>query len=384
MEEEWKQLEGYSLYLISNTGKIKEVATERLLPQTVNGGFWCSNLHRDDGVKELAKVHRLVATLFVPNEFNANRVGHKEDRLDNTYTNLEWKPKRVKEVIEKEIKTLTHLGRTYTYAEFCEAAKCEISTLRSRLNSGWTVRECFIGVKDFKGQGYQDEYCWYPTRQEYESGQVQRRLEQKVKDKQEKNKRNALKRAERKAKIHHGFGIFVNYPIKGIEGRRPSRAYYVWQGIIARCHNVDHDSYERYGGRGCTVSEKWKHFQDFVIWYQEQQKRGMGNAHVNWHVDKDILVDGNLEYGPDTCCFVPDDVNIFFASLKETARGYTEYKGKWTSGVSILGSKNQRCFDTEDEARNWYLKGKSMAAQLLLWKYEGLLEDRVVNKLSQI
>lgn len=381
MIEEWKEIEGFSKYEVSNTGKIREKESLREIPQPLNNNYLCVNMYRDDGVKVLCKVHRIVALAFIPNTENVHNVDHKEGRLDNSVGNLQWRPKKVKEV--KPEKTLTFLDKNYTYEEFCVEAGCEISTLKERLKASWTIRECYTGIKAPRN-GYEDGSYWYPTKWVYEETMKQVKLEKPRTEKEEKNKQNALKRAEKKATVHHGFGIFTNYPIKGIEGRKPHRMYYVWQGIIARCYNPEHDSYERYGARGCTVSEKWKHFQDFAIWYQEQQKRGLGNTHINWHVDKDILVEGNLEYGPETCCFVPDDVNIFFASFADNTKGCWLHKGSWRSSVSILGSKLQRGFKTEEEALKWYKDGKSQAAKLLLWKYGGLLEQRVVNKLSQI
>lgn len=65
--EEWKEVEDYTSYIISNTGVVKEKSTNREMPQTVNGGFWCTNLVSDYGKKALCKVHRLVAIAFIPN-----------------------------------------------------------------------------------------------------------------------------------------------------------------------------------------------------------------------------------------------------------------------------------------------------------------------------
>jgi hypothetical protein len=31
-----------------------------------------------------------------------------------------------------------------------------------------------------------------------------------------------------------------------------------------------------------------------------------------WHLDKDILVKGSKVYSPETCCFVPPDINYMF------------------------------------------------------------------------
>lgn len=384
MIKEWKEVEGFSRYEISTSGVVREVKSLREMPQPFNNNFYCVNLVGDNGIKVLCKVHRLVAITYIENPENAHNVVHKDgDRSNNSVGNLFWKPKKVKEVVEKEVKTLTFQNRTYTYDEFSKAVGCEISTLRCRLKSGWSVRECFTGIKEFSGQGYEDELYWYPTKGEYEDRAVKVRILEQQTIREQKNIDKATKRAERKAKVHHGFGIFVNYPVRGIEGRKATRVYYVWQGIIARCYNPNHQSYSRYGGRGCTVSEKWKHFQDFAIWYQEEQKRGMGNAHINWHVDKDILVEGNLEYGPDNCCFVPDDVNTFFAGMGDN-KGFTFYKGLYNSSVMIFGNKHQRSFKSEQEAVDWYWQGKSQAAKLLIWKYGSLLDSRVVERLSEI
>lgn len=384
MIEEWKTIEGFSRYKVSPDGEVYDTKENRNMPQCVNGGFSCCNLIGDDGKKVLCKVHRLVALSYIDNPENAHLVIHKDsNRSNNHVDNLQWKPKNVKEVKEKSQKTLTLQNQVYTYDEFASVANCEISILRGRLKSGWSVRECFTGIKEFSGQGYEDEFYWYPTKGEYESQAVKTRLTEQSKVKEQRNIDNAVKRAERKAKVHHGFGVYTNYPINGIDGRKPLRVYYVWQGIIARCYNTKHDSYSQYGGRGCTVSEKWRYFQDFAIWYSEQQKRGMGNAHINWHVDKDILIEGNLEYGPETCCFVPDDINTFFAGLGDN-KGFTFSKGLWLSSVTIFGSKNQRNFKSEQEAVDWYLAGKSQAAKLLIWKYGSLLDTRVIERLSEI
>jgi len=379
--EEWRDVEGYSRYRVSNLGEVLDTKEYRRMPQTINGGFWCTNLIRDDGAKVLAKVHRLVAIAFIPNPENLYMVEHLESRDDNSVGNLRWKPKKVKDVKEpREEPTLNFNNTTYTYKEFSETTGCEISKLRSRLNSGWSARECFTGIKEFKGSGHQTETHWFPTKDSYDAAISESMREQLVVERLEKLALKATVRAERKAKIHHGVGVFVNYPIKGIDGRKALRVYYVWQGIISRCYNPLHDSYERYGGRGVTVDERWHYFQEFAKWYIVQQERGMGNAHVNWHVDKDILFEGNLLYGPDTCCFVPEDVNVFFATLN--AKGYSLHKGLFKVSLAIAGNKYQRCFSEEVDAISWYTKGKTKAAEILLWKYEGLLDERVVSKLQ--
>jgi hypothetical protein len=41
--------------------------------------------------------------------------------------------------------------------------------------------------------------------------------------------------------------------------------------MIARCHNQNHASYSRYGGRGIVVCDRWR--EDFANFYQDMGSR---------------------------------------------------------------------------------------------------------------
>ena len=57
------------------------------------------------------------------------------------------------------------------------------------------------------------------------------------------------------AKIKHGH--YVN--------DRPSPEYYTWRSIKARCFNIKHQSYGKYGGAGITMDPIWKeNFAEFL------------------------------------------------------------------------------------------------------------------------
>lgn len=44
-----------------------------------------------------------------------------------------------------------------------------------------------------------------------------------------------------------------------------SPIYKIWTGMIQRCHNPKHNSFESYGGRGITVCQQWRDsFEAFV------------------------------------------------------------------------------------------------------------------------
>ena len=61
--------------------------------------------------------------------------------------------------------------------------------------------------------------------------------------------------------------------------------------------------------RGCTVAEEWHNFQNFAKWYEDNYIEG-------YQLDKDIKVEGNKVYGPDTCMFISKQENV-----EETDKG---------------------------------------------------------------
>ncbi|MEG1388707.1 MAG: NUMOD4 domain-containing protein, partial [Algoriella sp.] len=96
--EIWKRIPGYSLYEISNMGRIKTFnqfgcgRTAIMKPALDPNGYWRTMLKRDsDGKVHTIKVHRLVAITFIPNPENKPQVNHINSKpADNRLSNLEW------------------------------------------------------------------------------------------------------------------------------------------------------------------------------------------------------------------------------------------------------------------------------------------------------
>ena len=88
-----KSLDNYSKYLISETGKIYSLFSNKVLTPTLepNIGYYRVKMVSDDGEKKTFLVHRLVALAFIPNPDNKAEVNHIDgDRLNNDVSNLEW------------------------------------------------------------------------------------------------------------------------------------------------------------------------------------------------------------------------------------------------------------------------------------------------------
>lgn len=105
-QEEWKDIEGFSKYQISNFGRVKskERTTiagnrggKRYRPEKIMKGcdfgyeYLKVNLRDDEGKTKNIKVHRLVCQAFIPNPLNKFFVNHKDfNRCNNRMDNLEW------------------------------------------------------------------------------------------------------------------------------------------------------------------------------------------------------------------------------------------------------------------------------------------------------
>ncbi len=90
----WKPIEGYSNYMISDEGKIRNVNRTSRHSVREKGGYFVTDLYKN-GKRKTARVHRLVAEAFIPNPENKPEVNHLNgNKKDNRVLNLEWTTKQ--------------------------------------------------------------------------------------------------------------------------------------------------------------------------------------------------------------------------------------------------------------------------------------------------
>lgn len=140
-----RDIEGYeSLYCIDEFGKIwSKRANAYLRPCTDNYGYkyvvLCNN-----GDRKFVRVHRLVASHFIPNPENKREVNHIDgNKGNNTIMNLEWcttKENR-KHAIE------TGLWNDGTKRKLSEINKGRIVTEEVRRKISITLKQRFNGRK---------------------------------------------------------------------------------------------------------------------------------------------------------------------------------------------------------------------------------------------
>ena len=89
-EEQWRVIEGYENYMVSNMGEVWSINTEtKLRPGNNGAGYQFVYLYSDIGVQR-AYVHRLVVRAFIgeiAEDLEVNHINH--DRTDNRLSNLE-------------------------------------------------------------------------------------------------------------------------------------------------------------------------------------------------------------------------------------------------------------------------------------------------------
>lgn len=90
-----------------------------------------------------------------------------------------------------------------------------------------------------------------------------------------------------------------------------SGAYTSWRAMKNRCGNPKNKMWDRYGGRGIKVCERWDSFENFLS--------DMGPRPENGSIDR---IDSNKGYSPDNCRWV---LNSFQNRNKSDNRKLTIY-----------------------------------------------------------
>lgn len=132
-------------------------------------------------------------------------------------------------------------------------------------------------------------------------------------------------------------------------------------------------------GRENGSANLFEDFQSFAEWCQGQygylKKNPSGKY---WHIEKDMRVLGNKSYSPETCMFVPEEVNsllnffekdsdLYYGVILDTESDIRKKKFK----ASCKGGRpvSKRFYDPL-EGHIWWLSQKISIISDLILKYE--------------
>lgn len=159
------------------------------------------------------------------------------------------------------------------------------------------------------------------------------------------------------------------------------KTYKIWYGILERCYcEKSLSKYPTY--LGCYVAKEWHNFQNFAEWYTTHEYFGLG-----YHIDKDILLQGNKVYCPEYCCLVPSAINQVvpknFLSTEGLATGFSKTKtGRFRVVLPIQGKNiSVGMFDSEQEALEAYRLAKRFSMISMAKEYKSQISEEVYFKL---
>ena len=161
-------------------------------------------------------------------------------------------------------------------------------------------------------------------------------------------------------------------------------AYRAWASMMQRAYDKKfHEKQQTYSD--VTVCKDWHSFSAFRAWWLDNYKEG-------WELDKDLLVPGNREYGPDTCIYIPSRLNAFTidrsASRGEFPIGVHIHKptGKYIAQCNnpITGKRRYLGdFTTAEEAHEAWLNYKLQLADQLKPVMD-YIDKRIYNNVRTI
>lgn len=174
----------------------------------------------------------------------------------------------------------------------------------------------------------------------------------------------------------------------GVYSSSNKREYKLWDAMLSRVERLeDNPSY-----KDVEVHPLWCNFQLFAQWSNSQKnfnsKDGMGR---HYHLDKDILVRGSRLYSPETCCFVPQEINKLILDNKHRrgdnpvgviyCKRDKKYIAQIRDGSVTRKPKRLGYFDNPLDAFLVYKEAKEARIKEVAEKWKGRVDDKVYKAL---
>ena len=133
-------------YDVTKDGIVSNRETGRILKHQVSYKGYLRVAVFLEGKQHNVRIHRLVATKYVPNPFEYSQVNHKDsNKQTNHYSNLEWCTNKMNHDHAVDNGTIIHLG---SHAPMAVLNEEEVLDIRIRLRNGESHSSLYNGFKD--------------------------------------------------------------------------------------------------------------------------------------------------------------------------------------------------------------------------------------------
>jgi hypothetical protein len=161
--------------------------------------------------------------------------------------------------------------------------------------------------------------------------------------------------------------------------------YYTWISMMRRCYNLKQQEIQP-TYIGCSVCKEWHNFQNYAKWWDDNYYEIEG---LRMEVDKDILSKGNKIYSPETCIFVPNNINALIINCKKVRGDYPIGVNKLDSGKfrarysdAISGKRiHLGCFNNPEEAFKVYKLHKEIHIKEVADYYKEHIPEKLYKAL---
>lgn len=177
--------------------------------------------------------------------------------------------------------------------------------------------------------------------------------------------------------ILFGVGFMGEGVYKSRDGsNKKTKSYNTWKTMLERCYREERTHRNKMYSE-TVVCEEWHNYQNFAKWFENNYVEG-------FQLDKDILKKGDKVYSPETCCFVPQEINIFFIKDRSSIGEYpvgvhlNKKSGTYVTRITNFGKRIALgSFKTIKEAEETYLKAKKEYGSKLAEKWKNFLTEDV-------
>jgi hypothetical protein len=152
--------------------------------------------------------------------------------------------------------------------------------------------------------------------------------------------------------------------------------------MLSRCYDT-RNHHKNITYKDCKVCNESLTPSNFKEWFDK-------NYQESYELDKDIIIKNNKIYSPETCCFVPKEINTLLTNRRNNRGkcyiGVTKNYNKYVSTVSICGKKHIiGYYSDEHDAFIAYKSAKEQYVKELAEKYfkEGKITDKVYHALMR-